>query len=165
MKTTRKKIKDFPFYEVSSNGEIFSMKRKNDLKLMPCDNGNGYKQCHLLDKSKRTVKYIHRLVAEEFIPNPYNKKTVNHKDGDKANNHISNLEWATQKENNNHAIEIGLNPTKEKRIKRISKNGSDVFYKSGKEAARANNIHPKCVSDAALGRQKTAGGFRWEYAN
>lgn len=52
--------------------------------------------------------YIHRLVGLAFIPNPYNKPTINHKDGDPHNNHVSNLEWATYKENNDHAVANGL---------------------------------------------------------
>ena len=70
---------------------------------------NGYAKVML--SKENTVKNadLHRLVAETFIANPNNKTTVNHKDGNKENNKIDNLEWATQKENNNHAAANGLN--------------------------------------------------------
>jgi len=60
-------------------------------------------------------KLLHRAVAETFIPNPKNKKTVNHIDGDKTNNHVSNLEWSTSSENMQHAFSTGLNNHHDKR--------------------------------------------------
>lgn len=71
---------------------------------------NGYLVCKFSDK----LHYVHRIVAECFIENPLNLKDVNHKDGNKQNNAVSNLEWCTRKHNINHAFETGLSHKGEK---------------------------------------------------
>ena len=68
--------------------------------------GNQYKAISINNASS---KYVHRIVATAFIPNPNNKKTVNHKDGNKHNNHVENLEWSSYTENAIHANSIGIN--------------------------------------------------------
>lgn len=94
---------------ITINGEIFSLKTNKILKTTISP--NGYEVlCLMFQKPKRHSKtlYVHRLVAETFIDNPLNKKTVNHIDGNKLNNNITNLEWATQGENNKHAYDTNL---------------------------------------------------------
>lgn len=68
----------------------------------------GYNRIVLMNNHDKSMRYVHRLVAEAFIPNPDNKRVVNHIDGDKLNNHVSNLEWATDSENAKHAVKNGL---------------------------------------------------------
>lgn len=94
---------------ISKEGKVLSLKTNKILKttIFP----NGYEVlCLMYQKPKRHTKtlYIHRLVAQTFIDNPHNKKTVNHKDGNKTNNNVNNLEWATQGENNKHAYNNNL---------------------------------------------------------
>ena len=94
-------------YIINSRGTIFKIKaciRK------PLDHNTGYMVVALSLKGKNKSYRYHRLVAETLIPNPDNKPIVNHKDGNKKNNHPSNLEWVTALENAQHAILTGLTP-------------------------------------------------------
>jgi hypothetical protein len=90
-------------YWITEDGKLF-----NKHKQMSTYKGERYEKCVLKINGKSTMKYIHRLVAEAYIPNPNNKATVNHIDGDKFNNNVVNLEWATQSENNLHSYRTGL---------------------------------------------------------
>ena len=99
-------IKGFPKYGITKTGKVL---RLSDLKEMSLTRGNDYYNIRLRDEKHRThCLNIHRLVAEAYIPNPENKATVNHIDGDKLNNNVDNLEWCTVQENTIHAYETGL---------------------------------------------------------
>ena len=93
-------------YLVSQQGDVYSLKMKRLLK--PVRTEKGYLSVELWEGYKRKVMKIHRLVAKNFIPNPRDCKEVNHIDGNKENNHVSNLEWCTRSENLKHAYRIGL---------------------------------------------------------
>ncbi|HBV22255.1 MAG TPA: hypothetical protein DEB42_00490 [Jeotgalicoccus sp.] len=98
----------YEHYWVSTKGRVWNSRSKNLLK--GGDNGTGYQFVHIRSKNGIHRNFLrHRLVSLAFIPNPENKETVNHKDGDKKNNHVENLEWMTHKENARHAWHIGLN--------------------------------------------------------
>lgn len=113
MKEEYKDIKGFEgFYKISNYGEVYSLNRfvlsKTGIrfykgrKLKKAIDGTGYFSIVLCKNSSLITKKIHRLVAKHFIPNQYGKKCVNHKDLNKQNNNIKNLEWCTYKENSNH---------------------------------------------------------------
>ncbi len=114
-----RQIYDFPNYIVSDTGQIKSVRRTITDKvghtydiggklLKPTDAGRGY-PCVSLRKNGVTYRqYVHIIVAQTFIPNPKGLPVVNHQDGNKHNNNVSNLEWATYSDNNQHAYDNGL---------------------------------------------------------
>ena len=95
-------LRRYPMYQVSKFGRVGNIKTERVLKL--CVNSSGYKKVVLNGKNE----YVHRLVAETFIPNPHNLPEVNHKDGNKWNNCADNLEWVSKSENAKHAFDLGL---------------------------------------------------------
>ena len=99
-------IKGYNNYLISDLGRVFSFYTKKVLK--PRKDKDGYFLVDLCKNGIRKHHKIHRLVALAFIPNPENKRTINHIDGVKTNNFVDNLEWATNKENTQHALNNGL---------------------------------------------------------
>lgn len=99
-----KTIPGFPNYTIDTNGVVRGTAEKKQTH-----GKNGYKYVTLYHKNLGKKLYIHRLMAELYIPNPENKRTVNHIDGIKHNNALSNLEWHTDSENIQHAYDNGLN--------------------------------------------------------
>ena len=122
------------------------------------------------------MKQVHRLVAEAFIPNPHNKRCVNHKDGNKTNNYVDNLEWATHQENTIHAWETGLQVMTPERCYKNKVNSSKKvnqydldgnllhIWDSQLQASKCLNIHQTVISNCCLGRQKTGKGFIFKFA-
>ena len=157
-------------YEVSNFGRIRNSVTKKVLVVTP--NKKGYVVARL---SVHNVKYslkMHRAVAIAFIPNPNGKPQVNHIDGNKSNNNVGNLEWATNGENQKHAFKMGLNRVTGKagRLKipvaKIDTKTGNVIetYKSINDAARANNTYGQNIRKALLGMRKTVANYKWKVA-
>lgn len=120
--------------------------------------------------------YIHRLVAEHFIPNPRNKPTVNHKDGNKYNNCVNNLEWATYSENIRHAHRLGLNKStlgipawNSNRYRPVYKmdlqNNIICKFNTLQEAANDINVSYKYIYKVCRGEISNTRGFKYKYAD
>jgi hypothetical protein len=132
-------------YEVSNKGEVFSLKTNKILKTFM---SVGYYSVALSKDSKSTKIKTHRLVAMAFLPNPLNKKQVNHIDGNKTNNHVNNLEWSTSSENIKHSWETGLREKTDRQIlfakslnsKQVLDLQTGIFYDCLKDACKMNNL-------------------------
>ena len=162
-------------YLVSNLGRVKPV-RTSQTPLKPyIGKNNGYPTVKIYGKNKIYRRTVHRLVALAFIPNPENKKTVNHKDGVRTNNVITNLEWATYSENKLHSFrELGLkgsalgkfgadNP-KSKAVLQFTKDGVFIREYGGQsEAARIVGGSQGQISDACTGRAHTAYGFIWKF--
>lgn len=161
-----RKIEGFEKYEVSNLGRVRSLnyrKTKETKILKLCKDKKGYLKVNLYKSSKHSSKRVHRLVATAFIPNLDNKTQVNHIDGNKQNNTVSNLEWCTCSENNQHAYNTGLhkipnnkgenNPNSKKVI---CINTNEVFNYI-REAERKYNVAHQDISACCRGKSKSAG--------
>lgn len=147
-------------YEISSLGNIRNYKTKRILKIRNII--NGYSNICLNGKTFK----VHRLVAIAFIDNPNNKPTVNHIDKNKHNNKLDNLEWATYTEQKNHSKNRVFNHNREIWKIEIKTNEKLKKYNTIKEAGLEINSKQnsfKNISSCALGKTKTAYGFKWKY--
>ena len=107
----RRFIKENNDYMVSDHGRIMSLKKPQKKILSSSLLHNGYEAIYIYQKGIHAARYVHRLVAETFIPNPKKLPQVNHLDGNKLNNHVANLEWCDAYDNVMHAIRTGLRPS------------------------------------------------------
>lgn len=115
----------------------------------------GYLRANLYGRPR----LVHQVVAELFIANPDNLKTVNHKDGDKQNNRVDNLEWMSSADNTKHAHETGLYGY----YKQVTCLETGEKFNSVTEAARSRDLAPGNLCSHLRGRQQTFGGHRWAY--
>lgn len=104
-----KKHPKFDKYQISNLGRVWSERKQKIMTIFK--QNSGYWQICIVDNNGKSTRFlVHRLVALVWIPNPLNKPIINHIDGDKNNNQVTNLEWCTNSENIKHARKTGLNP-------------------------------------------------------
>lgn len=165
-----KDIPGFDFYEASSLGRIRSKDHyafvRNGHKaihqgkiIKPSVQNNGYLLVWLRQNGKTICKSVHRLVASTFIPQIAGKDFVNHKDGNKTNNSIDNLEWVSRTENLIHSYRVLHQRRNDQKVRCLD---TGKIYFSAREAERENKLCKGSVCNAVNGHSKTAGGLKWE---
>ena len=150
-------------YSVSDDGQVRNDKRNTLLKQ---NDEQGYKTVGL-HINKKSKKYrVHRLVAMTWIDNPDNKPYVNHIDGNRSNNIVTNLEWVTPSENTQHAVAIGLMVTNRKRaVKQYDQYGNFIAeYESIVQAAEATGTDAPKITVCCQDERITTNGFQWRYS-
>lgn len=159
-------------YQVSNYGRIKSLdridakgnRRKSALRIQGITKC-GYYTVRLCKNGKLKNYLVHRLVAEAFIPNPYNLPCVNHKDENKQNNNVDNLEWCTKEYNNNYGTKIERQIEKSsKTVFQYSLNGELINeFTSTQDVERKLGYCQPGISRCCNGKYKTAYGYKWSY--
>ena len=167
-------------YQVSNIGRVKSLERTASIKngkrtvperiLKPITDRDGYLRVNLCNGSgKRKTFKVHRLVCEAFYENPEDKPCVNHIDENKTNNAVSNLEWCTVKENNNHGthnarMAKAVAKANSKPVGQYTTDGKLIkVWQSTMEVERLLGFSRGHISDVARGERKTAYGYVWKY--
>ena len=167
------------YYQVSNLGRVRSLDRNvqhntkhgnvalRKGKILKCKKDlDGYSIINLSKQNNRTNKKVCRLVAQAFIPNFQNKPQVNHKDGNKSNDNVENLEWVTAKENMQHALKTGLR-CDIKRRKRVAQydmeNNLIKIWNGIQEASKVTKANH--ITDCCKGRRNKSKGYKWRYVD
>lgn len=162
--TQWKNIQEAMNYEVSIDGQVRNKNTKKILKGRLCK--NGYLQVSIkIDSENRFInRYIHRLVATEWLDNKNNLPEVNHKNGNKLDNNLNNLEWVTASQNQKHRHLIGINKTSNRKVGKFDLNNNLInVYNSIVAAAAAEGCSRVSIDNVLQGKRKTLRKFVWKY--
>ena len=170
-------IEGYENYSISIHGVVTNIKRNRQLN--PWLGKNGYLMVDLTNSIGIKKLLLHRIIATAYVVNDFNKPQVNHIDGVKTNNSISNLEWVTPKENIMHAHKTGLTVVKKgiyspnfgklnegssRAVIATSKNGEEFEFPSVSEAVRQGiGYSSTAVNNCLRGLAFSSGGYKWKY--
>lgn len=149
-------------YQVSNTGRVASCKQQTKRIVTECIR-LGYRKVHLSKGKKFLLYSVHRLMAQAFIPNPQNKPQINHINGIKSDNTLSNLEWCTNKENSIHAFRLGLRkPNGSKRVVMLMEDWTPIdVFDSMRKAARETGVPQQQISRCCK-KKYPYRGIRWQ---
>lgn len=159
-------------YQVSNTGKVRSFRKSNKYywhdyhELNPSVLKHGYSVVTLYrSPADRRRFLVHTLVAKTFLPNPDNLPCVNHKDENKQNNDVSNLEWCTYSYNNSYGTaRIRARKSRSKMVHQYTLEGEWIAtYFSATMPAKILNISPSCIRDCCKGKTDCSGGYKWSY--
>ncbi len=158
-----KDIEGWQGYQVSDQGRVKSFKKYSEGKLLtPYKNKKGYLQVHLRDKNKSKTIQCHRLVLLTFNPIPNaDKMEVNHKNENKQDNCLSNLEWTTHLENVRHGT--GITRKAMAQYKKLLCVELNTIFDSVKSASETLHINYGNLTSCCNGHLETCGGYHWKY--
>ena len=155
-------------YQASTLGAIKSfVKYEEGIILKQSRNKKGYMEVSMYKDGKHSTKRVHRLIAETFLKDFYNKPQVNHIDGDKTNNAIANLEMVTNSENQIHAYKNNLEtPRFKRKVSQYDINGNYIeTFEYARNAKKKLGIDESSIIKCCRGKRKTVGGYIWKYAD
>lgn len=154
-------------YKISDTGIVFSVRTNKELK--PFVTQWGYLSVQLRNHSKKANRFVHRLVGEAFLEKPEDATEINHKDGNKKNNHVSNLEWCTSSQNHSHRCHVlGEKPTNihimhQKNSKRVVCIETGDVFKSITDASKSVGVGLSTMSAHLNGKTRICAGLHWRY--
>lgn len=151
-------------YGINKDGQVIDLLSGNKRKSVM--HNTGYFYVLLSVGGSKKFRFVHRLLASTFIPNPECKSCINHKNGIKTDNSIDNLEWVTVYENVRHSVaSLGNGGSgKVKPIQKIDANGIKTVYKNIREAGRQSGISYNSIMKVLKGSRKKSAGCEWSYA-
>ncbi len=165
------------FYSIYKNGKVFS--HKSNIFLKPFISGSGYPCVDLCNNGKKETHSIHRLLGKAFVLNPDNKPQINHKDSNRRNYNLNNLEWATVSENIIHGYRYGnmkpplsmlgiFGKQNHSSIKVDQYTLNRVYLKTfygANEAHRETGVNRSSITMVCNKKRQTAGGFIWKFTH
>lgn len=154
-------IPDYPNYAANSLGKIANIKTG---KLRKFSNHKGYVQCMVRKDGKSYNKFVHRLIANAFLPTPQEGQVIDHINGIRDDNRVENLRWCSVDENLHFPLAIKNREHLKKQCSQYHLDGTLITsFNSVFEAATALNLNSGAINNCCIGRKLTCGGFQWRY--